>query len=73
MREVAMRGGSTLALGGLTEGSDVPREVEVRVFSNVVINQVPKLGDFKYFTVENRIAIVDPQKNKVQLIIEDRR
>ncbi len=73
VREIDVGGTSTLALGALSEGADVPRDVEVRVFSDVVVERVPKLRGYKFFTAENRIAIVDPQGAKVQLVIEHRR
>lgn len=73
LREVDMSGGSTLALGALTEGADVPRDVELRVFPGTVVQQIPKLRDYKFLTVENRVAIIDPKGTKVQLVIEDRR
>jgi len=74
VREIEVGGsGSTLALGSLTEGADVPRDVEVRVFSDAVVEKVPKLRGYKFFAAENRIAIVDPQGAKVQLVIEHRR
>jgi hypothetical protein len=73
LREIDMRGGSTLGLGSLTEGADVPRNAELRAFSEAVVKDVPKLRDYKYFTAENRVAIVDPKQAKVQLVIEARR
>jgi len=71
--EIDARDGSTMGLGALSEGADVPRGVELRVFSGSVVEKVPKLSGYKFFTVENRIAIVDPQGAKVQLLIESRR
>jgi len=71
--EIDMGGGSTLGLGAFSEGGDVPRGVELRVFSGGVVEKVPKLRGYKFFTAENRIAIVDPQGAKVQLVIEHRR
>jgi len=73
LREVDMRGGSTLALGALTEGADVPREIEIREFPATVVEKVPKVKGFKFFTAENRLAIVDSRGTKVQLVVEDRR
>jgi hypothetical protein len=73
LREIDMSGGSTLGLGSLTEGADVPRNVEVRVFPETIVQKVSKVKGYKFFTVENRIAIVDPQGSKVQLVIEGRR
>jgi hypothetical protein len=73
LREVDMRDGSTLGLGALAEGSDVPRDVKVRVFPETVVQKVPKLKGYSFFTAENRLAIVDQQGSKVQLVIEQRR
>jgi hypothetical protein len=73
IQEVDMGGGSTLALGALTEGAEVPRSVEVRTFPSTIVQKVPKVRDYKFFTTENRVAIVDPQGSKVALVIEQRR
>jgi hypothetical protein len=71
--EIDMRGGSTMGLGSLTEGADVPRNVELRVFPETIVQKVPKVKGYKFFTLENRIGIVHPQTSKVQLLIETRR
>ena len=68
-----MSGGSTLGLGALTEGAEVPRGVQVRAFPTTIVQKVPKVKDYKFFTTENRVAIVDPQGSKVTLVIEQRR
>ena len=73
LREIEIGGGSTLGLGAFTEGADVPRNVKVQVFPDAVLQKVSKLKGYKYFTAENRIAIVDTQGVKVQLILERRR
>jgi hypothetical protein len=73
LREVDMRSGSTMGLGAITEGADVPRDVRVTPFSDAVVQKVPKVKGYKFFTAENRIAVVDPQGAKVQLVIEQRR
>ena len=72
LREVDMSGGSTLGLGAVTEGSDVPRDVKVRTFPETVVQKVPKLKGYSFFTAENRLAIVDQQGSKVQLVLERR-
>ena len=56
-----------------SEAGDVPRNAELRSFSEAVVKEVPKLRDYKYFTAENRVGIVDPKQAKVQLVIEARR
>jgi len=73
LREVDMSGGSTLGLGALNEGSDVPRDVKVQAFPETIVQKVPKLKGYSFFTAENRLAIVDQQGSKVQLVIEQRR
>jgi hypothetical protein len=59
-----MRGGSTLALGSLSEGAAVPREARLETFSDTVVQQVPKVRGYKFFTAEDRLAIVDPQEQR---------
>jgi hypothetical protein len=71
LREVDMGSGSTLALGALTEGSDVPRGVQVRKFPETIVQKVPKLKGHSFFTAEKRLAIVDQHGTKVQLVLEE--
>ena len=70
---VDVQGDSTLALGFLTVGADVPRTIELKGFPQAVLAQVSKLKDYKYFSAEGRIAIVDPTDAKVEMVIEPRR
>jgi hypothetical protein len=72
LREVDMSGGSTLGLGAVTEGSEVPRDVKVRAFPKTIVQKVPKLKGYSFFTAENRLAIVDQRGSKVQLVLERR-
>jgi len=73
LRSVDADRGSTLGLGTLTEGSSVPRGANVQSFPDKVVQQVPKLKGHKFFAAENRVAIVDSQGDKVQLVLEDKR
>lgn len=73
LREIDMGGGSTLGLGAIAEGADVPRGVQVRVFPDAIVQKVSKVKGYRFFTAENRLAIVDPQGSKVLLVIEQRR
>ena len=70
---VDMRGDSTLALGSVGEGSPVPRGARLEAFPNTVVQEVPKVRGYKYFTTEDRVAIVDPQGTKIQLMIDAKR
>jgi hypothetical protein len=73
IENVEMRGDSTLALGSLNEGSPVPREARLQVFPDVVVEKVPKVRGYKFFTAEDRIAIADEQGSKVALVIDAKR
>ena len=73
LRAIDMDRSGTLGLGTLTEGSSVPRGADVQSFPDTVVQQVPKLKGHKYFAAENRVAIVDPQGDKVQLVLEGKR
>jgi uncharacterized protein DUF1236 len=73
LQNVDMKGGSTLALGSLSEGAQVPREARLEMFPDTVVQQVPKVRGYKFFTAEDRLAIVDPQGTMVQLVIDSKR
>ena len=73
LREVDLRGSSTLALGALTEGAEIPRDVSLQTFPAIVVEKVPKVREYKYVAAENRLAIVDPRGSKVELVVEGRR
>jgi len=60
----------TLGLGAMTEGAEVPRDVQARDFPEAIVRQVPKVGGYRYVTAENRLAIVDPHTSKVVFVIE---
>jgi hypothetical protein len=70
LSEVGTNGGSTMGLGALREGAKVPRGVQVRAFPGHVAQQVPRVENYRYFTAENSVAIVDPQGSRVELLIE---
>jgi Protein of unknown function (DUF1236) len=72
LRYVQRRGGSTLALGALSEGAEVPRAVTVMVFPKNIVVALPKMAAYRYFSVENAVAIVDPTTLKVLSVIDDR-
>jgi hypothetical protein len=41
----------------LTEGAEVPRNVEVRSLPQSLVQKVPKLRGYTFFTAEKRIGI----------------
>ena len=74
LREVEISSERTLGLGALSEGASVPRDVELRSFPEAVVAEVPKVREYKYFTAEERVIIVEPAGARIALVIgEDRR
>jgi hypothetical protein len=73
LESVDVHGESTLALGFLTVGADVPRSIELKGFPDAILKRVSKLEGYKYFSAEGRIAIVDPSHAKVEMVIGPRR
>jgi len=73
LRELDLTGESTLGLGVLVEGADVPRDVTLRTFPATVVEQIPKLRDYMFVTAEDRLAIVEQRGSKMQLVIVGRR
>lgn len=71
-RNVRPAGGSTLALGAISEGADVPQGVNLMAFPRAVVERVPRMAAYQYFTVENVIAVVRSGTSKVALLIEAR-
>jgi hypothetical protein len=67
--KVRMRGGSTLGLASLSEGSSVPHGVTLANFPQAVLRQVPKLAAYRYFTLEDVIAVVDPSTMHVIAVL----
>lgn len=65
-------GNSTLGLGALEEGESVPRTVTLQKFNDTVVTKVPKLKNLSYFSVENKMAIVDATGRKIVTVLEHR-
>ncbi len=70
---VEFRGAATLGIGALEVGAPVPRGVRLEPMPVVVIERVPQLRGFHYFTAEDAVAIVDRDESRISLVIEQRR
>jgi hypothetical protein len=68
--DVSSSNSSTLGIGALSEGADVPRNVELMEFPAPVLERVSKLRGYKYFVAEQRIAIVGQSGSKIELVID---
>ena len=73
LREVGVSNESTLGLNALTEGGDVPRSARVLDLPATVIQEIPKLKDYRYFSGEHRVAIVRRDGTRIDVVIEDPR
>ena len=73
LRDVGVSNESTLGLNALTEGGDVPRAARILDIPATVVQQIPKLRDYRYFTADHRVAIVQRDSAKIDVIIEDPR
>jgi hypothetical protein len=54
----------------LTIGWSVPRDVELQRFPDRVVSQVGELSSCRYFVAENQIAVVNPDEDKVVLVLD---
>ena len=70
LRSVEINRGVTI--NGVELGWSVPSSIELRVFPDPVISRSAKLGGCRYFVVEDRIAIVDPEGHNVVLLLDKR-
>lgn len=72
LRDINVRSDSTLGLGAFAEGAILPESAELIAFPADVVRDVPKLKGYRYFTAENRIAIVPAETRRVLLVIGPR-
>ncbi len=70
-REIEVRSRNTLGLGALTAGAGVPPGVDIHIFPTRVVERVPKLRNYRYFSADNRVAIVDPEGRNIVFLVEE--
>lgn len=58
-------------VSGVTIGWSVPNNIDLLSFPELVLERTSKLSGCRYFVVDDQIAIVDPQEDKVVLLIEN--
>ena len=54
----------------LSVGKKIPRDVQLLTFPDSVLREASELGSCKYFDAGDQIAIVDPDQEKIVLIID---
>ena len=65
LRNIDLKSESRLGIGGISVGSTVGREVELREFPALVVEKLPELRSYRYLVHENDVAFVDPNDMKV--------
>jgi uncharacterized protein DUF1236 len=68
-QNIPLSGGPTLGLGALNEAEPLPPNVEVLEFPKSVVDQIPSLSGYLYFTADRRIVIVDPSDKHIALVL----
>jgi uncharacterized protein DUF1236 len=72
-RELILRSvsrGREVDFADLSVGRKVPRDVELLSFPESVVSEASELGSCRYFDAGDQIAIVDPDEDKIVLIID---
>jgi hypothetical protein len=72
LRILGPQGASTLGLSAVSVGGEVPRGAQIKNFPSEVTRLVPELAPYRYFAVENVIAVVRPSSAQVVALIEGR-
>jgi hypothetical protein len=54
-----------LALGG-----EIPDDLELHRFARVVVDEVPKLRDFRFIVAQDQVVIVEPASREIALVLE---
>jgi Protein of unknown function (DUF1236) len=72
LRNVDLKSESRLGIGGISVGSTVGREVELREFPAIVVEKLPELRSYRYLVHENDVAFVDSNDMKVVLVKDSR-
>ena len=66
----SVRTGGDVRISDLSVGKKVPQDVQLLNFPDSVIREASELGSCKYFDAGGQIAIVDPDQEKIVLIID---
>ena len=54
----------------LALGAEIPANVELHEFASLLIDQVPKLRDFRFVVSQDQIVIVAPQDRSIVLVLD---
>lgn len=62
--------GNEVSVSGVTVGWSVPQDIELRSFPSTVVERNGRLSSCRYFVVNDQIAIVDPDQDKVVVLVD---
>jgi hypothetical protein len=65
-----VKGGREAEVAGISVGRDVPKGVELQRFPDSVLAEAKVLQGCRYFEAGDEIAVVDPNEDKIVLIID---
>ena len=71
LSHINMQPAVRLGIGGISVGTTLPRNVELRSFPQPVTAEIPELRQYRYIVFENDVAIVSPNQRKVVLTISE--
>ncbi len=66
----SVRTGGDVSIPDLSVGNRIPRDVQLLTFPDSVLREASELSSCKYFDAGDQIAIVDPDQEKIVLIID---
>jgi hypothetical protein len=59
-----------VSVSGVTVGWSVPQDIELRSFPSTVVERNGRLSSCRYFVVNDQIAIVDPDQDRVVVLVD---
>jgi len=62
---------ASVKIGDLEIGASLPRDARVESFPSEVTTRVTKLDSCRYVVVDDKVAVIDPNDDKIVAIIED--
>jgi hypothetical protein len=62
---------ASVRIGDLEIGASLPQDAKVETFPSEVTTRVTKLDSCRYVVVDDKVAVVDPNDDKIVAIIED--
>ncbi len=65
-----MRLGHEVDVSDLEVGWSVPQDIDLEKFPKAVLSEADELTACRYFIADDQLAIVDPEDDKVVLLID---